>query len=231
MVTPATLRAGGLLALGFVILTLLAALVPHETLPENPPPADEVRSFFERNAAMQAMQPFSKMVAAFMMIGFAAVLAAVLRDAGARIEGDLVLAGGALFATALVAVMLIVASVVTLAPILDGDVVFAVYNIAWIANVRAGLAAVPMLAAVGIGVLRTRALPRWTGYAAIAAAVVGLAGGAASIAVPGPVGIGPAFLGFLAVVAWTLATGIACLAVSGRATTAPPTVKKQVDTP
>lgn len=218
MASPALLRLGGLLGLAFALLTLVASLVPHETLPEGPeaPPSEDVRAFFERNAAMQAMQPFTKILGAFCLLGLAAVLASILHDAGARAESQLVLAGGILFTTVLTTVLLLVASVVALAPVLDGGVVYAVYNVAWIANVRAGLAAVPMLVAFGVGAIRTRAFSRPTGILALVAAGLAVAGGAAALALAGPAGIGPAFLGFLALVVWALGMGIALLVRASR---------------
>lgn len=216
MTSATHLRLGGLAALGFVLLTLFAALVPHEPLPETAPAPADVTAFFERNAAMQAAQPFTKILAAFSLLGFATVLAMRLREAGAPLAAAATLACGAVFAGVLIALMIFVASIVTLAPVLDGGVVFVLYNVAWIANVRSGLGAVPFLLAAGIGLLRSRALPRGVAYGAFAAAAVGLAGGAVAVAAPGPAGIGPAFMGFLGVVAWVLASGITLLVQASR---------------
>lgn len=218
MVSQSTLRLGALSAIAFVLLTLFAALVPHEALPEEQPASEDVRAFFERNAAMQAAQPYTKALGAFALLGFVAVLSVALREAGAPVAAAVVLAGGAAFAGSILVIMLVIASIVTLAPVLEGNVVYAVYNIAWIANVRAGLAAAPFLLGAGVGILHARVLPRWTGAAALVAAALVLAGGAAAIAVPGPAGIGPAFLGFVASLLWLLAAGIAMMV---RATRAP----------
>ena len=142
----------------------------------------------------------------------AAALTDVLRDAQRPVRA-LLLAGAAVAAALQLTGHAVIATLAAgTAARGNGDVVLALYDLSSIAFAFGSAGAAVFLAATAAGVLGTRSLPRWLGWAAAAtAAVSALAAG--SLAAGGAFGV-HGDVGFAAVVLvhlWFLLAGIALL--------------------
>ena len=142
----------------------------------------------------------------------AAALTAVLAAAPRAVRA-LVLAGAAVAAALQLTGHAVIATLASgTAARGNGDVVLALYDLSSVAFALGSAGTAVFLAATAAGVLRTRALPRWVGWSAVAVAAVS-ALGAGSLAPSGAFGV-HGDVGFAAVVLvhlWFLAVGIALL--------------------
>jgi len=132
---------------------------------------------------------------------FAAGMAAVLRTAGRSGSAvpSLVLAGGAVAAALQLMGYAVIATLAAgAAGRADADVVLALYDLSSIAFAFGSAGWAVCLAAVAVGIVRSRVVGRWAGWLAGAVAAVSLAAGG-SLAPEGIFGV-HGDLGFLAVV-------------------------------
>ena len=171
------LRWGGFAGLGFIVLSVVAALLPG-TPPRVTASANTITSFVEDGRNQMLLGALLQAAAAGLVIWFAAAFAEAIREREERSDVHMallagsVLIGGALFsyaaATGVVAYGVTTFELTTTVAMFQGLMVL---------NMMLGFAAALPLAAAGIGVLRTHLMPDWLGYVALIAAGVSVLAG------------------------------------------------------
>ncbi len=170
------LRWGGFAGLAFVVLALLGRF-----LPGNPPTVDEsegvITSFLSDTRTSMLIGALMWAAAAGLIIWFAAAFAEAIRERDERSDVHLALLAGSV----LVGSAIFVTAGLTAATAFSIDgrgaaITVMLYELTAVMTTMIGFAAALPLAAAGIGVLRTRVMPNWLGYLALAAAVVSFAG-------------------------------------------------------
>jgi hypothetical protein len=171
------LRWGGFAGLGFIVLSVVAALLPG-TPPRVTASANTITSFVEDGRSQMLLGALLQAAAAGLVIWFAAAFAEAIREREERSDVHMallagsVLIGGALFsyaaATGVLAYGVTTFELTTTVAMFQGLMVL---------NVMLGFAAALPLAAAGIGVLRTHLMPDWLGYVALVAAGVSVLAG------------------------------------------------------
>ncbi|MEV0291181.1 MULTISPECIES: DUF4386 family protein [unclassified Kribbella] len=170
------LRWGGIAGLAFVVLALLGRF-----LPGNLPTVDEsegtITGFIDDARTSMLVGSLMWAAAAGLIIWFAAAFAEAIRERDERSDVHLallagsVLVGGAIFMTAG-----LTAATAYGIDGRDAATTVMLYELTAVMTTMIGFAATLPLAAAGIGVLRTRMMPNWLGWLALAAAVVSFAG-------------------------------------------------------
>lgn len=171
------LRWGGFAGLGFIVLSVVAALLPG-TPPRVTASANTITSFVEDGRNQMLLGALLQAAAAGLVIWFAAAFAEAIREREERSDVHMallagsVLIGGALFsyaaATGVMAYGVTSYELTTTVALFQGLMVL---------NMMLGFAAALPLAAAGIGVLRTHLMPDWLGYVALVAAGVSVLAG------------------------------------------------------
>ena len=171
------LRWGGFAGLGFIVLSVVAALLPG-TPPRVTASANTITSFVEDGRNQMLLGALLQAAAAGLVIWFAAAFAEAIREREERSDVHMallagsVLIGGALFsyaaATGVLAYGVTSYELTTTVALFQGLMVL---------NMMLGFAAALPLAAAGIGVLRTHLMPDWLGYVGLAAAGISVLAG------------------------------------------------------
>jgi hypothetical protein len=195
------LRWGGFAGLAFIVLSVLAALLPG-TPPRVSASTDAITSFVADGRNQMLLGALLQAAAAGLVIWFAAAFAEAIREREERSDVHMallagsVLIGGALFSYAAAeGVLAYVAATVpaaTTVAIFKGLMVF---------NALLGFAAALPLAAAGVGVLRTHLMPDWLGYVALVAAGVSVLAGFGIFADSGTYAPGGSLMPFVALTA------------------------------
>lgn len=166
------LRWGGFAGLAFIVLAVLAALLPGIP-PRVTATADMITSYVADGRSQMLLAAILDAAAAGLVIWFAAAFAEAIREREERSDVHLaILAGSVLIGAAL---FMYGAALGVLAYGVDtreAATTAALYQGTMVLNVLLGFAATLPLAAAGIGVLRTHLMPDWLGYVALAAAAV-----------------------------------------------------------
>jgi hypothetical protein len=171
------LRWGGFAGLGFIVLSVVAALLPGAP-PKVTASADTITRYVADGRNQMLLAALLQAAAAGLVIWFAAAFAEAIREREDRSDVHLallagsVLIGGALFSYAAAFGVLAYGST-SFAP---GTTV-AMFTGTMVLNTLLGFAAALPLTAAGIGVLRTHLMPDWLGYVALAAAAVSVVAG------------------------------------------------------
>lgn len=171
------LRWGGFAGLGFIVLAVLASLLPG-TLPQVTDSTDSITAFVNDSRTMLLWSALLDAAAAGLVIWFASAFAEAIREREERSDVHMallaggVLIGGAIFTygalTSVLAYSVETVSVPTTVALYQGTMVF---------GLLLGFAAALPLAAAGIGVLRTHVMPDWLGYVGLAAAAISVLAG------------------------------------------------------
>lgn len=166
------LRWGGFAGFAFVVLAVVAALMPGLP-PRVTASADEISSYVADGQGRLMVAALLWAVSAALVIWFAAAFAEALREREERSDVHIALmAGAVLLGTAIF--MYGVALAVLANGLTGRDIALTVgvFQATMVLNAMIGLAAAVPLTAAGMGVLRTRMLPDWLGYVALVAAVI-----------------------------------------------------------
>lgn len=171
------LRWGGYAGLGFLVLSIVAALLPGLP-PKVTASAGTIESYVSDGRSRMLLAALLQAAAAGLVIWFSAAFAEAIREREERSDVHMallagsVLIGGALFLYAAMSGILAYGighrSLAATASLFTGLMVL---------NLLLGFAAALPLAAAGIGVLRTHLMPDWLGYVALAAAVISVIAG------------------------------------------------------
>jgi hypothetical protein len=205
------LRWGGFAGFAFVVLAVLAALMPGLP-PRVTASTDEITAYVADGQGRLMLAALFWAVGAALVIWFTAAFAEALREREERSDVHIalmagaVLVGGAIFANAV--------AVAVLANGYEGRdaaLTVALFQGTMVLESMIGLAAAVPLAAAGVGVMRTRMLPDWLGYVALAAAAVSALGALAIFATSGIYVPGGSFMPYISLVAG----GIFVLCASG----------------
>ncbi len=166
------LRWGGLAGLAFLVLAFCAALVPGLP-PRVTDSASEITAYIGEGRDQLLLSSLLWAASAGLIIWFSAAFAEAIREREERSDVHMailagsVLVGGALFMSA--------AGTAAMAYTADAQraaLTVTMFKGLMVLTTMIGFAAVLPLAAAGIGVLRTKLMPDWLGYVALAAAVV-----------------------------------------------------------
>ncbi|HEX6874856.1 MAG TPA: hypothetical protein VF165_04290 [Nocardioidaceae bacterium] len=171
------LRWGGFAGLGFLVLAVLAALLPGVP-PSVADSRDTIASFVTDGRTQLLFSALLYAASAGLLIWFSAAFAEAIREREERSDVHLaliagtVLVGGAIFtlgaATAVMAYGAQTIPIVTSVAVFKGTMVL---------GTLIGFAAALPLAAGGIGVLRTHVMPNWLGYVGLVAAGISVLAG------------------------------------------------------
>ena len=171
------LRWGGFAGLAFLVLAVLATL-----LPGVPPSVDDspgtITSFVTDGRTQLLLSALLYAAAAGLVVWFSAAFAEAIRERDERSDVHMallagsVLVGGAVFAYGAATAVLAYGSETFLAP-----TTIALFKGTMVLGVLLGFAAALPLAAAGIGVLRTHLMPDWLGYVGLAAAGISVLAG------------------------------------------------------
>lgn len=200
---------GSVLFFAFTISALFIPLPPHEQLPEGAT-SDEATAYLARQKPYHDAQAGVHIVGLAFFVLFAWGLARRMHPMDAQRLGpaNLTFAFGLAAVTYMLLPMGLVWAVDGLVGRVDGLVVAALYESAWITLFKVDLLSALFLGAAAAGILRTGALPRWLGRAAAGAAAVN------AFAVVSPL-LGPAafvtFPAFMLLLAWSLIAGVVAL--------------------
>jgi hypothetical protein len=192
------LRWGGFAGLGFIVLSVVAALLPG-TPPKVTASTDTITSFVADGRDRMLLAALLQAAAAGLVIWFSAAFAEAIREREERSDVHMallagsVLIGGALFGYAVgygvLAYGIGTVQAGTTVAIFQGLMVF---------NALLGFAAALPLTAAGIGVLRTHLMPDWLGYVALAAAAISVVSGFGIFADSGTYAPGGSVMPFVA---------------------------------
>ncbi|MGH3372070.1 MAG: hypothetical protein ACRDPR_18960 [Nocardioidaceae bacterium] len=164
------LRWGGIAGLGFIVLAVLAAVLPGIP-PRITATSDTITSYVADGRNQMLLAALLQAAAAGLVIWFAAAFAEAIREREERSDVHLailagsVLIGGALFTYA-AAIGVLAYGVDTR----EAATTVIMFQGLMVLNTLLGFAAALPLGAAGIGVLRTHLMPDWLGYIALAAA-------------------------------------------------------------
>lgn len=171
------LRWGGFAGLGFIVLTVVAALFPGSP-PKVTDSTGTITSFVNDGRTELLCSALLNAAAAGLVIWFSAAFAEAIREREERSDVHMallagsVLIGGAIFTygalTGALAYSVETVSPATTVALFQGTMVF---------GLLLGFAAALPLAAAGIGVLRTRVMPNWLGYVGLVAAAISVLAG------------------------------------------------------
>jgi MFS family permease len=171
------LRWGGFAGLAFIVLSVLAALLPG-TPPKVTASTDTITSYVADGRNQMLLAAILQAAAAGLVIWFSAAFAEAIREREERSDVHMallagsVLIGGALFSYA-AAVGVLAYGVTTV----QATTTVAVFQGLMVVNSLLGIAAALPLTAAGIGVLRTHLMPDWLGYVALVAAAISVLAG------------------------------------------------------
>lgn len=171
------LRWGGFAGLAFIVLSVLAALLPG-TPPKVSASTDTITSYVADGRNQMLLAAILQAAAAGLVIWFSAAFAEAIREREERSDVHMallagsVLIGGALFSYA-AAVGVLAYGVTTV----QATTTVAVFQGLMVVNSLLGIAAALPLTAAGIGVLRTHLMPDWLGYVALVAAAISVLAG------------------------------------------------------
>jgi hypothetical protein len=166
------LRWGGFAGLAFIVLAVLAALLPGIP-PRVTATADMITSYVADGRSQMLLAAILDAAAAGLVIWFAAAFAEAIREREERSDVHLaILAGSVLIGAALFMYGAALGVLAYGVDTRDAATTAALYQGTMVLNVLLGFAAALPLAAAGIGVLRTHLMPDWLGYVALAAAAV-----------------------------------------------------------
>lgn len=166
------LRWGGFAGLAFIVLAVVAALLPGVPPKVTDGPAS-ILSYVSDGRTQLLVAALLNAVAAGLVIWFSAAFAEAIRERDERSDVHMallagsVLVGGAIFAYGIATAVLAYGSDTFLAP-----TTIALFKGVMVLGVMLGFAAALPLAAAGIGVLRTHLMPDWLGYVGLAAAAI-----------------------------------------------------------
>lgn len=171
------LRWGGIAGLGFIVLAVLAALLPTAP-PQVTDSTGTITSFVNDGRTALLFSALLNAAAAGLVIWFAAAFAEAIREREERSDVHMallagsVLIGGALFTYGALTGVLAY-SVDTVSPAMT----VALFQATMVFGLLLGFAAALPLAAAGIGVLRTHVMPNWLGYVGLVAAAISVLAG------------------------------------------------------
>jgi hypothetical protein len=166
------LRWGGFAGLTFIVLAVVAALLPGVPPKVTDGPAS-ILSYVADGRTQLLVAALLNAVAAGLVIWFAAAFAEAIRERDERSDVHMallagsVLVGGAIFSYGIATAVMAYGSDTFLAP-----TTIALFKGVMVLGVMLGFAAALPLAAAGIGVLRTHLMPDWLGYVGLAAAAI-----------------------------------------------------------
>lgn len=162
-------RAAGI---GFVVLTVASFIVGGEP-PTVSDPAEEVVSYFDEERGQILVSFFLFAVALLLLLWFAASIANTLRERGEGRVAAMVIASVAAFASVqLVATGIGSTLAHSIANQGDAEVVRSLFSIAWALDVLAALPSAGFFLASAVGLMRTKSIPTWLGWAGIAVAAL-----------------------------------------------------------
>lgn len=216
-------QLGGVAGIGYVVAAAIAMVVTGF----HPPPAvdsEEVREFFVENRASLTAQGWLIALGAGLLLWFAVALRGVLRAApGGRQLGDVFFVGTAVAAGLSLVAMSIQIVIAKAASRLTPEAVRVVgFDFVLAQYLLCGFIVASAAVAYALCVFRGAGLPRWTGWLAIVAAVMNLAGTLCVFVPDGALTVGGSVAvwlpGFAATV-WYLGASVALLGV-GRTQTA-----------
>ncbi len=171
------LRWGGFAGLAFLVLAILAALLPGVP-PRVTATAQTITSYVSDGRDRMLLAALCEAAAAGLVIWFSAAFAEAIREREERSDVHLallagsVLVGGAIFSYA-VALGVLAYGAGTRLP----ATTIALFQGMMVLNALLGFAAALPLTAAGIGVLRTHLMPNWLGYVALVAAGISVLSG------------------------------------------------------
>jgi hypothetical protein len=166
------LRWGGLAGLAFLVLAFCAALIPGLP-PRVTDSAGEITAYVGEGHDQLLLSALLWAASAGLVIWFSAAFAEAIREREERSDVHMallagsVLVGGALFMSAAGT-----AAMAYAADTAGAALTVTMFKGLMVLNTMIGFATVLPLTAAGIGVLRTKLMPDWLGYVALAAAVV-----------------------------------------------------------
>ena len=205
------LRWGGFAGFAFVVLAVVASLLPGLP-PRVTAAADEITAYVSDGQGRMMLSALLWAVSAALVIWFTAAFAEALRERAERSDVHIALmAGGVLVGGAIF--FLGVAQAVT-ANGLEGradEITTGLFQATMVLNAMIGLAAAVPLTAAGIGIMRTRMLPDWLGYVALAAAAISVLGSLSIFATSGSLVPGGPVMSYVSLVVG----GIFVLCASG----------------
>lgn len=219
-------RVLSLTGIGFGALLLPVVLVPHASLDVDPtepaPDPAAVVAFFEQHYALQQYQALAHSLAAVVLLGFFAALAAQVRRFApqARLTAVLTIAGGAGITTIMLLTMALVAGSVSLTGAVDGDVQAWMYALGWWEHPKA-LYLLPVALVPACLVLRRQGvLPGFLAWPGIGLGVLAPAAMAAALSASSEFVMYPLYMLFLL---WVLVVGVVAgtLGLSTRTVTDP----------
>lgn len=166
------LRWGGFAGFAFVVLAAVAALLPGLP-PRVTASADEITSYVSDAQGRLMFAALLWAVSAVLVIWFAAAFAEAVRERAERSDVHIALMAGAVLVG--VAVFLCGVLHAVVANGLEGRpaaLTIGLWQATMVLTAMTGLAAAMPLTAAGIGIMRTRMLPDWLGYVALAMAAI-----------------------------------------------------------
>jgi hypothetical protein len=215
-------QLGGVAGLGYVVVAVGAA-----ALTGKPPAPDAsaavIRDFVVDKHAELVAQGWLYGLGAALMLWFALAVRRVLRREGRHL-GDLFFVGTAVVVALLLVAMAIQIAVARAAARLSAEAVRLVgVDLGLVLVALVGFIVATTAVAYAVCVMSDAALPRWTAWLAIIAAVANLAGTFSVFVADGPFsseGGGAAWLPALSTVVWYLGTAVALLRLNRRHTRA-----------
>lgn len=172
------LGASGLL---FVLLTIAPVVIPHESLSvtetaasaDELPSSAEIHAFFERNATMQAAQPWFHLLGLAAFCVFAGRLAGHLRADPRSAPWAPVAAVSAAGMVAIMGVaMAFVAALLLQRAFLDGRTFLVLYDVAWDLHFKVNYVAPVFLGAISWGAKRSGLMSGWLTWVGLVAAAL-----------------------------------------------------------
>lgn len=205
------LRWGGFAGFAFVVIAAIAALLPGLP-PRVTASTDEITTYIADGQGRILLAGLLWAVSAALVIWFAAAFAEALREREERSDVHIALMAGAVLVGSAI-FMCAVGQAVMAHGVDSRDAALSASTFQGVMVLESmiGLAAAVPLAAAGVGVLRTRMLPDWLGYVALAAALISGLASLAIFATSGSYVPGGSFMPYISLVAG----GIFVLAASG----------------
>ncbi|HEX6249068.1 MAG TPA: hypothetical protein VFZ64_14445 [Nocardioidaceae bacterium] len=171
------LRWGGFAGLGFLVLAVLAALLPGVP-PRVTATQDSIASYVADGRSQMLLAALLYATAAGLLIWFGAAFAEAIREREERSDVHLaLLAGVVLIGAALFMYGAALGVLAYGAGLRDLATTVGLFQGLMVLNALLGFAAALPLTAAGIGVLRTHLMPDWLGYVGLAAAAVSVLAG------------------------------------------------------
>lgn len=171
------LRWGGFAGLGFIVLAVVAAVLPGLP-PKVTASRVDIASYVSDGRARMLLAALLYAAAAGLLIWFGAAFTEAIREREERSDVHLamlagtVLIGGAIFAYG--AALAVLAYGADTRPVL---LTLGLFQGVMVFNTLLGFAAALPLAAAGVAVLRTHLMPDWLGYVGLAAAAISVLAG------------------------------------------------------